>query len=193
MVVALGMVACSEDDGTIEEYPDWRAKNEAYFQQLVNDAQARQAGGDASWVVLKSYSKPQVGYTLQYDDYIVVQKLENGKGTTSPLGSDSVAVHYAGRLLPSTSYPQGLEFDRSFTEPFDLVVATPVTFAVNKVVNGFATALLNMHRGDHWKVYIPYRLGYGETSGSSTIPDCSTLIFDIRLDDFWLKEQGDRN
>ena len=49
---------------------------------------------------------------------------------------------------------------------------------------GFATALLNMRRGDHYRVYIPYQLGYG-SSDNSSIPGGSTLIFDLRLVDFW--------
>ena len=51
------------------------------------------------------------------------------------------------------------------------------------LVDGFTTALMSMHRGDHWTVYIPHQLGYG-TSASGTVPAYSTLIFDLRLVDF---------
>ena len=51
------------------------------------------------------------------------------------------------------------------------------------LVDGFTTALMSMHRGDHWTVYIPYQLGYGEKS-SGVVPAYSTLIFDLRLNDF---------
>ena len=27
------------------------------------------------------------------------------------------------------------------------------------MVKGFSTALMRMHRGDHWRIYIPYQLG----------------------------------
>ena len=50
-------------------------------------------------------------------------------------------------------------------------------------VNGFATALMRMHRGDTWLVYIPYSLGYG-ASEQSSVPAYSTLIFMITLYDF---------
>ena len=56
--------------------------------------------------------------------------------------------------------------------------------AISGVVDGFSTALLNMRRGDYYRVYIPYQLGYG-TSASSSIPGGSTLIFEIRMVDFW--------
>jgi FKBP-type peptidyl-prolyl cis-trans isomerase FklB len=55
-----------------------------------------------------------------------------------------------------------------------------VILRTNYVVDGFSTALQNMHIGDRWLVYIPYTLGYG-TTDSGTIPAYSTLVFDITL------------
>jgi len=40
-------------------------------------------------------------------------------------------------------------------------------------------------------VTVPYQLGYG-TSDSGDIPAYSTLIFEIRLEDFWTDKKGDR-
>ena len=51
--------------------------------------------------------------------------------------------------------------------------------------------LMRMHRGDRWRVYIPYQLAYG-SSARSSIPAYSTLIFDLQLEDFWRKTLGDR-
>jgi FKBP-type peptidyl-prolyl cis-trans isomerase FklB len=59
------------------------------------------------------------------------------------------------------------------------------------VVSGFTTALLNMHPGDYWRVTIPYQLGYGATA-SGSVPAYSTLIFEIKLVEFWSKKRGDR-
>ncbi len=190
LLAALAIVSCKEDDGAVEEYPDWQGTNDRYFQQLVSETQTAISAGDGSWQLITGYSKPVTNYSPQYYDYIVVKKLETGKGTTSPLHTDSVEVHYTARLLPSTSYPEGLEFNRTYNDPFDPIEATPVKFSVGATVVGFSTALQNMHRGDHWRVYIPYQLGYA--SATSLIPQYSTLIFDLRLEDFWNKEQGDR-
>jgi FKBP-type peptidyl-prolyl cis-trans isomerase FklB len=60
------------------------------------------------------------------------------------------------------------------------------------VVDGFSTALQNMHRGDYWRVIVPYQLGYNKESKTG-IPAYSTLVFDIWLVDFWHKEPGDRD
>ena len=93
-------------------------------------------------------------------------------------------VHYQGRLIPSPTYPKGYLFDSSYSGTFDPLIASPAKFAIRGVVDGFSTALLNMRRGDYYRVYIPYQLGYGLTA-SGSIPAGSTLIFEIRLVDFW--------
>lgn len=86
-----------------------------------------------------------------------------------------------GRLLPSTSYADGLVFDKSYYGTFNEATANPATFTINGgLVDGFATAMQNMHIGDKWRVYIPYQLGYGK-KGAKTIPAYSTLIFEIIL------------
>ena len=40
-----------------------------------------------------------------------------------------------------------------------------------------------MHRGDHWRIYVPYQLGYGSTV-SGQIPAYSVLTFEMALHDF---------
>lgn len=188
----LSLVACKEEDDTVEEFVNWQATNDQYFSNLVTDTQERVVAGDKSWSLIPAYTKPSTGYSLSYCDYVVAEKLEEGDGNTSPLLSDSVEVHYEGRLLPSLSYPQGYVFDKSYTGNYDPAVASPAKFALQGVVVGFSSVLMRMHRGDHWRVYIPYQLGYSNSSTSSVIPAYSTLIFDLRLEDFWRKTQGDR-
>ena len=99
-----------------------------------------------------------------------------------------------GRLIPSTTYTSGLIFDKSWSSnQFNAATSRPVHSYIGltydaegkptSLVDGFTTALMSMHRGDHWTVYIPYQLGYGEKS-SGVVPAYSTLIFDLRLNDF---------
>jgi FKBP-type peptidyl-prolyl cis-trans isomerase FklB len=58
--------------------------------------------------------------------------------------------------------------------------------SVSGLIDGMVTALMKMHIGDRWKVYIPYQLGYGTTTSSSTsIPGYSTLIFDLTLSSYY--------
>lgn len=187
----LMFVSCKEEDDEIVEFENWQTVNDNYFKKLVEDAKAK-SQISSSWALYPCYSRPETGFDLSYSDYIVVEKLEVGKETTSPLLSDSIAVHYVGSLLPSASYPYGFEFDRTFIGTYDPVVASPSKLSMSGVVKGFTTALLHMHRGDHWRIYIPYQLGYNSYD-NGTIPPYSTMIFDLRLEDYWSEVPGDRD
>lgn len=176
------LASCSEADDTVEEYADWQAKNEAYFSQ-----QFLQAYSSTGAMILKKLSLPDSLNVSQVSptECVLVDVLEAGAGGNSPLYTDTVQVHYRGWLIPSPSYPKGYQFDSSYSGDFDSGVAQPATFVVSSMVEGFATALQHMHRGDRWRVTIPYQLGYGASPTSSgAIPGYSTLIFDIRLEDF---------
>lgn len=171
----MGMVsACSSDDSEEDEFANWQQRNNAVVNQWSNNSALRK---------IKSYTKDQTtGGTS--NDYIYVEVLEEGAGTESPLFTDSVWVAYRGRLIPTISSPEGYVFDQSYTGDFSWRTADMAQFCVGSLVSGFTTALMQMHRGDRWRVHIPYHLGYGSSSKTS-IPGYSNLIFDIALLDFW--------
>lgn len=180
LLAPVGLLSsCSESDNEEEEFPNWKKTNEQYFNNLYAMAKSGADMGDKSWKVIRQWSLEESTAKDPYD-YIVVNVLENGTGSGCPLYTDSVKVHYEGRLLPSTSYPDGYVFDKSFTGEFNPATALPAKFAVSGMIDGFTTALQYMHIGDHWKVYIPYQLGYG-SSASGSIPAYSTLVFDVTL------------
>lgn len=175
------MCSCSESDGGEEEFANWQETNEQYFNSLYSTTRSSISSGSTDWKIITKWSL-QDSIATNAADHIVVQVLNEGTGSGCPMYSDSVKVHYEGRLLPSTSYPSGYVFDKSFYDEYNLATMLPAKFAVSGVVDGFATALQNMHIGDRWRVYIPYQLGYGTTASSSSgIPAYSTLIFDVTL------------
>lgn len=184
--MAFGLSSCSEEDDTVEEYANWQATNEAYFNHLSDSVAQLISAGNTEWKRIKAWSKE--ASEGSNGDYIIAHVLECGHGdAASPLLTDTVSVHYRGNLLPSTSYNAdglGYQFDSSYRGTFDAAIAAPYDLAVSGLVSGFATALMHMHKGDHWTIYIPYQLGY-EASGNSTIPGYSTLVFDLRLVDYW--------
>ena len=118
--------ACSESDDEVDEYPNWRATNEAYFNSLYATAKQRVAAGDTQWKVLKSWSLGEKTTDLA-EDHIVARVISEGTGTEHPLFTDSVRVHYRGRLLPSTSYAGGYVFDQTYYGDFNPATAMPVT------------------------------------------------------------------
>ena len=175
-------VACSEENDTVEEFPNWQENNDKYFNALYQRATEKTLGNP--WTAIREWSLP-TDYNAQSTDHIVVRVIEKGEGTVSPLYTDSVTVIYSGRLLPSTSYPTGFVFDQSFVDDFNPKTAAARGFRVSSnIVDGFATALQQMHCGDRWEVYIPANLGYGTAGNSSAgVPGHSVLIFDLMLKD----------
>jgi len=86
-----------------------------------------------------------------------------------PKATDTVKVHYAGKLL------DGTEFDSSIKR------GEPVEFPVNGVIPGWVEALQLMPQGSKWEIYIPSNLAYGDAGQGPTIPPASTLIFTVEL------------
>lgn len=177
-------LSCSEDDATVDEFENWQERNDVFFASLEDSL----TNGSGNWRKIKSFSKnPQEG-TGKQTDYIYVKVIPTGfetSETVSPALTDSVCVSYQGRLIPSDveKNPEGNVFDGTVFGKYDIKTNATKNFKVSGLVQGFTTALLYMHRGDTWRVYIPYALGYGSASQTS-VPAYSTLIFDITLYDF---------
>ena len=193
------LTSCSEKDDITNEYENWQQKNETYFKQKYQEYVSSSLMGNKFTIL--NISTPSHGdYVPTHTDYILVDVLERGTGTTSPYYNDSVDIHYEGHLIPSPSYADGYPFDKSFSGVYDPDVTLPCRFSSSGTlyaprpadfIKGFSTALQHMHRGDRWRVTIPYQLGYG-SSEQGSIPGYSTLIFDIRMADFWTNKKGDR-
>ena len=170
----LSFTSCSEsEDVEADEYGNWKARNEAYIDNIATKCQR-----------LKSYTKDQEAEGA-VSDYVYYEVLEEGYGTECPYYSDTVRISYRGRLMPTTSYPEGYVFDQTFKDEFSWQTTGVNTYPAAGFVDGFTTALQHMHRGDRWRIYIPYQLGYKKAGKSSAgVPGYSTLVFDIALIDF---------
>lgn len=93
--------------------------------------------------------------------------IKEGQGA-SPKATDSVVVHYEGKLL------DGKVFDSSYEREM------PVQFALNEVVKGWSEGVQLMKPGAKYELYIPAELAYGE-KGNAGIEPNSTLIFTVEL------------
>ena len=177
------LISCSESEDDPNEFENWEVRNREFFASLEDSLKQN----PAQWHKLKSYSKNPSTSTGSNTDYIYYKVITTGyetNETESPLYNDSVLVSYQGRLLPTTSYPEGYVFDSTVYGKYDLRTNATAKFQISTgLINGFSTALLRMHRFDTWRIYIPYTLGYG-TTASGTIQPYSTLIFDVTLYDF---------
>lgn len=214
MMLMLGIFAltsCSEEDDSVDEFENWQSKNDTYWSNLYTETQQKIAAGDTSWKIFPSWSlvgqvplSTATSLSLSPTDYVIAHVVNEGEGGEKPMYTDSVRIHYQGRLIPSPTYTSGLIFDASWSGSYDLTTMRPIQSMTSDFINGFTTALLQMHKGDRWTVYIPYKLAYGATtpgstststssyttttstsSSSSVVQPYSNLIFDITLVDFY--------
>ena len=181
MLTLLFFCSCSENDEA-GEYDNWQARNQHYVDSIAALADA----GKYGWTKIVAYNlmTREARPDLTNNQYIYVQKLEDGEGERHPEQNDSVRVHYLGRLIPSMSYAQGKVFSKSYSSyTFNEETDVPTLMAAaNNITVGFATALMHMVEGDQWKIVVPYYLGYNpKVNPSSVVPDYSALIFDIKL------------
>lgn len=199
LLASMGLLsACSEDNNTISEYENWPARNITAFRDTLAQANAaiataRTAYGDAwadhcEWRTLGSYASLPTAKT-SWRDSIAVRVLKSGTGSGPPLYTDTVRVVYVGRLLPTAQTPKGYVFDQSglsgnVDEAFLPQYANTARFAVSNLVEGFTTALQQMHIGDRWRLFLPADMAYGNTSRTG-IPAGSMLIFDVELHNYW--------
>lgn len=96
--------------------------------------------------------------------------LKPGDATAAPPRlTDTVTVHYRGRLL------DGTQFDSSDAH------AMPATFRIKGgVIKGWQEALVLMKPGAQWRLFVPPELAY-DTASRPGIPPGSLLVFDLEL------------
>ena len=170
---SLFTVSCSEDDGAADEFVNWQERNDAVTDQWAASSLRK----------IRVYTQDDTS-AGQNSDYIYVEVLEVGDGTDSPIFTDTARVAYRGRMIPTTNNAEGYVFDQTYLGDFSWHTAGMMTSSVDALVRGFTTALMNMHTGDRWRVYIPYQIGYNATAQGS-LQAYSNLIFDIALLDYW--------
>jgi FKBP-type peptidyl-prolyl cis-trans isomerase FklB len=116
-------------------------------------------------------TNPNVKTTASGLQYEVITE---GKGKIAT-ETDSVTVHYTGKLIDGTVFDSSVERGK------------PATFVVTQVIKGWTEALQLMPAGSKWTLYIPQELAYGvqgsqnQMTGEYSIPPFSTLVFDVEV------------
>ena len=94
------------------------------------------------------------------------QVLASGaEGGPKPTTADRVKVAYKGTLIDGTSFDANEDME----------------FAVTGVIKGWTEALQLMKPGDHWKLFVPPELGYGEAGSPPKIGANQILVFEVTL------------
>ncbi len=140
------------------------------IMQTVTAAREKQDArlkDEASAFMASNKAKPGVQATASGIQYEIIREGTGGK----PTAADTVTVHYKGQLS------NGNVFDSSYDR------GEPTTFPLGRVIPGWTEGLQLMPVGAHYRLYIPYELGYGERGAGPNIPPYSPLVFDVELID----------
>ncbi len=207
ILVALCVFTSCEETSDAEDtqYLNWEERNAAAFLNTLGEAKAavahaKELYGEAwedhcDWRLYRTYTLSEEA-NARSTDTIAVRILQRGTGSGCPLYTDSVRVNFIGRYIPNElsedfeSRTKGEVFSYSGSskdsvDVFSPQYSSPVMFLVSNTVEGFTTALMRMHIGDLWRVYIPQELGYGSSSGYTRA--YSTLIYDVQLKAYYRK------
>ncbi len=98
-----------------------------------------------------------------------IKVLKQGNGP-KPKATDTVTVHYEGKLIDGTIFDSSLKRGQ------------PASFPVNGVIPGWTEALQLMPVGSTWQLFIPSNLAYGEhpRPGGPIGPN-AVLTFEVQL------------
>lgn len=132
--------------------------------QPAADTKKNEAAGEA--FLKKNATEPGVTALPSGLQYKVVRR--GPASGVHPTPRDEVRVHYEGTLL------DGTVFDSSYR------TGQPVVFTLGRLIPGWIEGIQLMRPGDEFILYVPAKLGYGD-SDSGPIPANSTLVFRIEL------------
>ncbi|MDR1280597.1 MAG: FKBP-type peptidyl-prolyl cis-trans isomerase [Opitutaceae bacterium] len=99
---------------------------------------------------------------------LAYETIAEGSGE-KPKATDTVKVHYTGKLLDGTTFDSSV--DRG----------EPAEFPLNGVIPGWTEGLQQVKKGGKIKLYVPSDLGYGANGAGGKIPPFATLVFDVEL------------
>jgi FKBP-type peptidyl-prolyl cis-trans isomerase len=158
--------ALGEKESAISEEETQQATLE--FQKMMTEKQnaasaaARKAGDD---FLTDNAKKEGIKITPSGLQYKIITE---GTGK-SPLPTNTVVVHYRGKLI------DGTVFDESYQR------GEPATFQLNQVIKGWTEGLQLLKEGGKAELYIPAELGYGDRGAGQLIPPGAALIFEVEL------------
>jgi FKBP-type peptidyl-prolyl cis-trans isomerase FklB len=166
-----GVAAVFEGAAPKMTYDEAKAVIKEFFENM--EAEQRAAAekmGEVNAVAGKKFlaengKRAEVTTTASGLQYEV---LTAGTGA-KPVATDSVTVHYEGKLIDGTMFDSSVERGE------------PATFGVTQVIPGWVEALQLMQEGAKWRLYIPSNLAYGANGAGNVIGPNATLIFDVEL------------
>jgi FKBP-type peptidyl-prolyl cis-trans isomerase len=144
----------------LTDYKNRRMEEEQHaFQRQAQDNKAK---GDA--YLAENAKKAGVKSTASGLQYEV---LREGNGV-SPKASDTVEVHYEGKLIDGTVFDSSIARNQT------------ASFRLDQVIPGWTEGVQLMKEGAKYRFAIPADKGYGDM-GAGSIPPNAVLLFEVEL------------
>ena len=156
MLIA-GMASCGGNNTATTEGTEQAAPDKG--QQIKDN---KTIGREFMEQNAKNDSVVQTRSGLQY------MVLKEGTGI-KPGPTDTVTVHYTGKLIDGTVFDSSVERNE------------PASFPLDGVIPGWTEGLQLMSEGSKYRLFIPSELAYGSNGAGDLILPNSTLIFDVEL------------
>lgn len=99
---------------------------------------------------------------------LVFRTITAGDGA-SPAATETVKVHYEGKLIDGTVFDSSVER------------GTPVELKLDGVIPCWTEALQRMKAGEKARLVCPSAIAYGDGGRPPTIPGGATLVFEVQL------------
>ena len=189
---AIGVSLAQMVKGSGIETVNYKAMNQG-FQDVLSDVEKRKVSDEEIGRLINAYiskiqeakheeadkreekffeeNKTKEG-VVETESGLQYQIIEPGDEAIKATDQDTVLVHYKGIAVGLDK-----EFDSSYERD------EPVKFPVNAVIPGWSEGVKLVGKGGKIKLWIPYRLGYGDQARSAELPAFSTLDFDVELID----------
>ena len=138
-----------------------------YLQGKYQIAKSKKAG---QIFLAENKKNPQVHTTKSGLQYQLLKPAKPRDQFMLAKADSTICVHYEGRLLDGTVVDKNED--------------KPITFELGHMIKGWQEGIQLMQIGEETRFFIPSHLAYGERKVGN-IPAGSTLIFDIKLVDFY--------
>ena len=168
LMTLTGLSACSDDNGDIkdaytEEQLEWIALNNKHFQHKKDSVDAN---GKLVYQQLVIFN----------DTLLYRLTSEIGAVDSFPEPNSTVEANIKG-WLPLNNHV--------FTGKGDAGVDLKIRMDDKDVIVGLREVIRKARKGETMEAIIPYQLGYGaQDNPYYSIPPCSVLMFEIRVDNF---------
>lgn len=151
----------TKSEVNVDEY---RMKIQALFKGRIEKAAEAQKEEGKNF--LEKFASEEGA--VKTESGLVYKVLKDGTGEM-PKATDTVEVHYEGKLIDGTIFDSSIQRGK------------PVTFPLNQVIKGWTEGVQKVKEGGKIRLVIPSELAYGVNGAPPKIPGGATLDFTVEL------------